>query len=286
MKKASVVGIVAALVAFFFQTANAQQLSAIVPTIDIQVCSTRTAVLVFPATILGADRGSDQITTAIMKGAENILRVKASAESITPTNLTVYTADGRLYGFNVSFAFQPLTSIYNLAQLNRREIAAPVIIRPGVLNPAEVADVAAWVAGRKPQPTGPRDKAGRVRLSLRGVYIEKGVMFFQLSLSNRSRIPFDLDFARFYIKDGKQIKRVAELEVEKIPLYIHQADTGSIQPFETRSIVVAAEKFTVARGRHFRIELFERGGDRHLSIKLRQEHLMNALSYRPNEGLE
>src|SRR5665213_4036989 len=68
-----------------------------------------TTVLIFPASIKPGDKGTSDHEFIIQKqpGAENILKLKAARQDFTPSNLHVFTSDGKIYAFDVSFAPNP-----------------------------------------------------------------------------------------------------------------------------------------------------------------------------------
>jgi len=251
----------------------------------IDVTTGQTTILVFPAPVIGADRGNGNIVTKTLTGTQNVLRVKAAQADFSPTNLTVITNDGRLYAFTVDYKTRPMQLTYNLNVINREAIPAPVLIRPGMLNDAEVADYARLIASAKPFVNAPKNKAGKMTLTLKGVYVHQGVLFLQLQLRNKSTIAYDQDFSRFYIRDHKQIRRTAAMEKEISPLFFYQDSEGSIGGADKRTIVVAFEKFQISRGRDFMIELFERNGERHLSLRLSEKDIEQAKTIMPGVSL-
>jgi len=51
-------------------------------------------------------------------GVENVLKVKAARKDFPPTNLHVFTADGRVYAFDVSYSPNPPQTTYDLTKLD------------------------------------------------------------------------------------------------------------------------------------------------------------------------
>ncbi len=72
----------------------------------IEVCMNKTTSLIFPSAIVSIDRGSNEIM--VQKSADNILKVKSVGDSLKETNLTVVTADGKLFSFLVKYNADPL----------------------------------------------------------------------------------------------------------------------------------------------------------------------------------
>ena len=87
---------------------------------------------------------------------------------------------------------------------------------------------------------------------------------------------FDIDFLRFSIRDKKAVKRTALQEVELTPLYI-AGDTKVIKAKGQQVIVVALPKCTLAPAKVLALEVGERNGGRHLSLAVRNRHLITAI---------
>jgi len=70
------------------------------------------------------------------------------------------------------------------------------------------------------------------------------------------------------IRDKQRVKRTASQEEELQPLYVYK-EHGAITAGKTKqTIVIAFPKFTVADHKNFVIQLFEKSGDRNLSLKI------------------
>lgn len=247
----------------------------------IDVTSNQTTVLVFPAAVIGADRGSADVLTRTVKDVPNVLKLKAAKPDVDATNVTVFTADGRLYSFKVQYNANPSCLAADLTVLNRHHMPAPLQFPTGKLNQSETADYARALADLKADRRRPRQKNGGISLSLQGLYIHQGTLFFKLRVHNSSPIPYELDFGRFYFKDRKRVKRTAAMEKELQPRYQYQNGEGPLDSGENRTIVVAFDQFTLGAGRSFLMELFEQNGDRHLSLRLSGKELLDAKTILP-----
>ncbi|MEO8172835.1 MAG: DUF4138 domain-containing protein, partial [Sediminibacterium sp.] len=60
----------------------------------LEITANKTTNLVFPASILSIDRGSQDVIVQKAAGVENILRVKADTKAFAETNLSIITSDG------------------------------------------------------------------------------------------------------------------------------------------------------------------------------------------------
>lgn len=238
-----------------------------------------TSVLIFPAAIAegGIDRGSAGIISKQVDGVPNILKIKAAAKDFTNTNLTVITKDGKVYSFYVTYARYADDKPIDMAKEARKE-AAVAFFKDRKLNDAQVRQVAAHIATRKSFMRRPKEKTYGVSVRLQGIYISEDVLFYRISLDNKTHIDYGLDFMRCYIRDKQRVKRTASQEQELQPLFVYK-EHGNITAGKTRqTIVIAFPKFTVADHKNFVMQLFEKNGDRNLALKIDGKDIEKAIS--------
>src|ERR1700733_10464364 len=63
--------------------------------------------LVFPVAIRTGIKVSRDVLVQKVKGVENVIELKAARPHFTPTNLSVFGLDGRLYSFDLEYADNP-----------------------------------------------------------------------------------------------------------------------------------------------------------------------------------
>lgn len=232
--------------------------------IKIEICANKTVSLVFPANIISVDRGSDQVLT--QKATDNILKVKAASDSCRETNLTVVTADHKIYSFIIVYAEHPA---HLTIHLGNKEMVKTVNHLDTVCNK---------VLRLRPNLTGLKFSAGKVSLQLIGWYISGSTMFCKLKMENRSQIGYDIDELRFYIRDKNTLRRTASQEILQQPLYI-SGDTSTIPGRSSRFWIIVLNKFTIPDEKLFEVEVLERNGGRNLLIKLYNRQLMVAKAF-------
>ncbi len=239
------------------------------PTV-IEVGKNITTMLVFPAPIKDADRGSGDIIIQPVNKARHVLKVKAIKDDFSPTNLTVFTLDDKIYTVAVVYARHPQELSYNFTSspLN----SPPSSVRG--LNDAEIEQNATVIAGLKPSRRSPRQSAYSMKCKLTGIYSKDGILFFQFYLKNNSNIPFNIDFLRCYQRDKVKSKRSSQMEKEVTPRYCLQQT--SIDAHKGAYYVAAFDQFTIANNKVFVIECFEKSGDRHMVLKLKGKHILRA----------
>ena len=232
--------------------------------ISIEVAVNKTTSLLFPSAIVSVDRGSNGIM--VQKSAENILKVKAVADSMKETNLTVVTADGKLYSFLVNYHPNPLHLILQFGQ-------AETVKFTHALN-----GVCSEVTKLKNNLAGLQFTAGKMSIKLLGWYVRGAQLYCKIKIENRSQIGYDIDRLHFYLRDNHAVKRAASQEIILRPAYL-QGDTGTIRGRSARIWVVAMEKFTIPDDKHFAIEILEKNGGRHLYLKSFNRQLMLAKEF-------
>lgn len=262
-----------------FTSTFAQELpanTAVITPMELSITNNETSVLIFPTAIKSVDRGSSEILTKVVKDVSNVLKLKATAENLSPTNLHVFTADGKVFAFTVKYNAAPSSLTIDLSQnQDRRAGTSPVKFSEQRLNDAGIEALAETITTMKPQHKRPRSiNIGKSRLALHGAYLKDGVLFFQLSLANRAKLPYHIDFTRTYIKDKKKTRRASVTEQEVQPLFTQFSDETAA-PGHPAIIVLAFDQFTIADGKYLAIEAFEKNGDRVLACRLKGKHLLN-----------
>ena len=237
----------------------------------LQLTHHKTTSLVFPDAIQSVDRGSRDVLAQVPAGVSHILLVKAARPGIGETNLTVITATGQLYTIDVRYAAAPQnTQIFFPARP-----AGPGT--PGTeLSLAQVQTLSADLENDTRFYHGIGARAGRAQARLEGIYSYGNTLFFRVVLTNRSPIPYNLDFYRMSIRDRRQARRTVRQERELLPRHIHGLGKTSLAAGQGQVLVFALDKFTVARDKELVLEFFEQDGTRHLPLRIRGRHLLRA----------
>ena len=93
--------------ASFCQSSTGKLQTTIIEPYPLQITLNKTTNLIFPYAIKSVDRGSADVLAQKAKGVENILLVKAGRQNFSETNLSVITADGKLYSFVLDYINNP-----------------------------------------------------------------------------------------------------------------------------------------------------------------------------------
>lgn len=125
-----------------------------------------------------------------------------------------------------------------------------------------------------------KDKEGDIKAELNNVLISEGSFYFRLQLSNRSSIPYDIDFIRFYIRDLKAAKRTVTQEEEVYPDAVFGQESSAVAPKARLIKIFRLNKFTVADDKALFIEVYEKNGARHLDMKISRADIEDARTVR------
>lgn len=258
----------------YSQNAQGSTVSVIEP-YPLAITYFKTTNLMFPYAIKSVDRGSKDILAQKATGFENILQVKAGKQGFNETNLTVITADGKLYSYVLSYTDNP--SVLNLQFSGADKSADNTLFLADNPNEAVIQEDAKKVAAEKGNVRGVKDKKYGIKLRLNGLFIRDDVMYYQIRVTNKSTINYGIGQFRFFIRDQKKSKRTATQEIEIKPLYI-QNDTSAIAGQSEHILVFALPKFTIPDKKYLAIQLMEKSGGRHLELDVHNKTIIKAQS--------
>jgi conjugative transposon TraN protein len=262
----------------------------------------KTTHIIFPYGLVYTDVGDESILAEKAPDADNILRLKAAQPLDFPeTNLTVLTTDGKYYSFLISYAVNPTELNISLipGKTKASNEQSPETARnhagqtvPGLgeglalfsrfqFTRVEMERVCETLLKKKRFIRDLGAVGNQMTWALQGLYVQDQLFFFHLRAENQSQIHFDVDFIRFAIKDKKVSKRTPEQEIALETVYVHHGSLGLGHQkqilgkgFEDKIFVMP--KFTIPDNKGLVIELFEKGGGRHLQFTLGNEDILRA----------
>lgn len=240
----------------------------------LEITSSKTSNIVFPFAIVSVDRGSKEILVQKAQGVENILQVKAASDSFPESNLSVVTADGKLTTFLVSYVEDPASLNLSVDPKNRANENSIFTPKEDV-NESIVRKHAQLVMDSKDYYPGLKNDKNDIALYLKGIFIEDDVLYFRFNITNWSNVGYDVDQFRFFIRDQRKAKRTASQEIEVLPLYISK-EPEKIPGKTMDTHVFALPKFTIPDKKYLAVQLMERDGGRHLTLKIKNRHIIGA----------
>ncbi len=277
MKKISVVLLIGFTLALCGEQGFAQITSeyeiAVIRPYHLLITFYKTTTLLFPYSIKSVDRGSKDVLAQKAKGVENVLQVKAGKPGFEQTNLTVITADGKLYSYIVDYTDKP--DVLNIQFYDNKEDHSDALFSNATFNDAQIQAGAKKAAIEKRNIKTIADKSSGIKIQMDGLYIKDDVMFFRIKAQNKSDINYTTEMLRFYIRDEKKSKRTASQELEIRHLYV-LGDTSVITAQSENVLVFALPKFTLPDKKYFAIELTEKGGGRNVGLRVHNKTIVRA----------
>ncbi|HSZ32224.1 MAG TPA: conjugative transposon protein TraN [Puia sp.] len=248
------------IVAFILLTSIHGFSQTIIPSFNLSVCFQKTTNIIFPYRIEKADIGSGDVIGHKDALLENVLFLKANRKGFIPTNLSVYTSDGKLYSFLVQYKENPDT--LNL-QFFKNENLAPTV--SDSINDAKLDSDASVILDQEAflhRRTNDQD----MKLILQGIYIKDHLMWFRMEIKNQSEIDYQPEYIRFYIKDKHSGKRTAIQETDLSSVW--QTSNHSIAGQNSESFVFAFPAFTIDKHKKIVIQISEKNGGRQLILEI------------------
>ena len=222
------------------------------------------------------DRGSKDILVQKAGGVENILQLKAATPDFEETNLTVITADGRLYSYLLDYSAAP--SALNLKFTSQVTSEHMALFPAETFNEAKLKENAKTIIGKSKTISGIKDKKYKMNLSLSALFIHNEVMYCQIKVKNSSNIDYDINQFRLFIRDRRKSKRTASQEIEIKPLLV-QNNIATVAGQSEHTFVFALQKFTIPDKKYLIVQLMEKNGGRNLKLKISNKQLMKGARY-------
>ena len=237
-----------------------------------------TTILIFPAPVKEADRGNKDLLAQKQPAVDNVLKIKASRRDFTPTNLHVFTSDGKIYAFDVSYTPDPPQTTYDLTKLDSSGSAGAsqqklIEFSRQTIDIEQLKADANKVRGAKPSFSTSSRKY-RMKVQLQTICQVGDLLLFGFEITNRSNLSYDIDFTRLYIRDKRSVKRSSLQQREMPPLYVDTVTT--VPGHSSVKWVVAVSKFSIPDQRKFVFETYERNGGRHLVLEVKNRQLFRA----------
>lgn len=239
---------------------------------NLQIGYSKTTSIVFPYAIKSVDKGSQDILMQKAKGVENILMLKAAKQNFTQTNLTVVTSDNRLYVFVLNY--DEVCPDLTIKADHSSVVNEEVLFSLDNENQKKIEHYAKLSLSKKKQIRGLKCSKFEMKLSVTGIFIHHDVIYIRLALGNTSKINYETDQLRFFIRDQKKSKRTASQEIEILSL-LSTSSSSVIADKSEVNVVYALSKFTIPEKKYLTIQLIEKNGGRQIEIDVKNKDLIN-----------
>lgn len=239
---------------------------------NVQIAYSKTTSIVFPYAIKSIDKGSQDILMQKAKGVENILLLKAAKQNFIQTNITVVTTDSRLYVFVLNY--DEVCPDLNIKADNSAIVNNDILFSLDNENQKKIEQYSKLALFKKKKIGGLKSSRFDINLSVNGIFIHQDVLYFRLVLGNASKINYDIDQLRFFIRDQRKSKRTASQEIEILPLF--STSNSMLIPDKSEvNLVYALSKFTIPEKKYLTIQLVEKNGGRQLEIDIKNNDLID-----------
>lgn len=275
----------------------------------VEVTFAKTVHIIFPAAVRYVDLGSNHIIAGKADGAENVIRVKATTEGFPgETNFSVICEDGSFFSFNAKYAREPEMLNIEMKVFLENEDTSDFWLRPksyvrhsssklgSALTETDFSHTRMNIYFRELGNESPllvklimqsiyknNDRKIRhlgskrfgIQFVVKGIYTYNGILYVHTQTKNSSNVPFDTDFIKFKIIDKKVPKRTAiqETVLDAVRSYNEVVEIGGKATVRT---VYALPKFTIPDDKILLVELYEKNGGRHQSIRVENADIVNA----------
>ncbi|WP_413512876.1 conjugative transposon protein TraN [Myroides odoratus] len=244
----------------------------------VELTQNKTTHILFPSSIEYVDLGSSEIIASKVEATSNVLRLKTVREAISPTNFTVITNDGKYYSFNVIYNEHPTQLSYDLTkfekQVNKQQ--SEVLFKDlGTTSPGLADIFMKAIIKKNKKKLNIKSKSYGVQARLKSIYTQDGKLYFHISISNKSNLPYEVDYVSFKIKDRRTTKRTTVQEVALKPIRSY-SDFQTINSQGKQDNVFMLDQFTLSDKQVLLIEVNEKSGMRNLVLKIKILGLLKA----------
>lgn len=232
-------------------------------TVDtISVTTDKTVHIQFNSNIVYCDLGSSLVAASIVPSVPSLLRIKAKAEFSTPTNVSIMTADHVFTTFIVKYSTSPEKYLHQI-------FTTP---KPGN-NKKNILEVLNTL---RPSLSHIGTREYRLEFNVNSLYIVKDKIYITLAVKNKSNISYQAETINFLTEDITK-NRTANQRLNLEPLA--SLGTLSAAPRSQGIITFCLDKLTLPNDKLLRIDIFEKNGNRNVTLSLTSQDIINALPY-------
>lgn len=251
----------------------------------VEVAFNKTLHILFPSEVVYVDLGSLDLIADKADGAQNVVRIKAAKQDFTEeTNFSVITADGCFYSFTAVYSENPSQLNIEMEDWLHKNPYSDFANRQMYIRLDELSGETPLTVNRIMYTILRRNvrdiksvgsKRFGIEVLLRGVYVHGDLFYLHVSLRNRSKVAFDIDYIRFKICDRKTARRTAVQETFVNPVRVFDEIMRVDAEAMIRNVFVF-RKFTIPDDKVLVIEVYERNGGRHQRFEIENSRLVGA----------
>lgn len=232
---------------------------------DVVANNSNTTEIFFPADIVYCRQGNEEVFG--VEYFNNMVRINTTFDTFISSNLFVVDKDMNTYEITIKNG-HALTYSYNFD--DGRTYVAHIDA-----NSIEMENLINKLHFKKRNIFSMGVIKNKFEMSLANLYVYEDFIFFVFDIRNFSNINYDVDFVKCFLRDQKKMKNSIQQEVQYDP--IHQKDFSKrIFGKSSNRFVLAFNKFTIPDDKVFEIEMFEKGGGRHMKLSILNEYILSA----------
>lgn len=251
----------------------------------VEVAFNKTLHILFPSEVVYVDFGSLDLIADKADGAQNVVRIKAAKQDFTEeTNFSVITADGCFYSFTAVYSENPSQLNIEMEDWLHKDPYSDFANRQMYIRLDELSGETPLTVNRIMYTILRRNvrdiksvgsKRFGIEVLLRGVYVHGDLFYLHVSMRNRSKVAFDIDYIRFKICDRKTARRTAVQETFVNPVRVFDEIMRVDAEAMIRNVFVF-RKFTIPDDKVLVMEVYERNGGRHQRFEIENSRLVGA----------
>lgn len=232
---------------------------------EVVANNSNTTEIFLPADVVYCRQGNEEVFG--IEYYNNMIKVNTTFDNFLPSNLFVVDKDNTTYEITIKND-HALTYSYNLddgrsyiAHIDANSIEMEKLIDRLHLKKRNIFSLGII--------------KNKFEFSLANLYVNGDFMFFVFDIKNFSNIDYDVDFVKCFIRDQKKLKNAIQQEVQYEPVQQKDFSKRIFGKSENR-FVLAFNKFTIPDDKIFEIEMFEKGGGRHMRLSVLSEYILSA----------
>lgn len=261
--------LIISIFAFFYISTFAQNI--------LTVSDTKTSHLVCPDKVNYVQAGDYTLVQAeVVPELSNLIRIKALQPFEKPTSLTVVCAD-QIYSFELQYGNEaPIT--YPIETFDSQK----AMTFSGKMMPDYVLkDLCDQVLDQHRHNFRKRktEKDG-IKIRLNTIHLKNDALFFELQITNKTNMAYDVESFNFWITDKKKAKATNVQEYQIFPEYQRNKVQRIYGDVTVREVFVI-QKMTIPDQRILKIEMGEKAlgnTGRKLSFSLKNKDILKAKS--------
>lgn len=212
----------------------------------------------------------------ITQKEDALITIKALDTDFSPTKINVQEiSTAKIYRIPVEYSY---------GRAGRRiEVGGQPAMTVKVIKTSDYnyGAVVTQLATGKRKDVVDHEKTGGVKAWVDKLSLAGNRVFFRLDIRNKSNLPYEIDFVRFYIRDLKTVARMATHEQEIVPLITTLHKKTAIAHKQEIAKVFGFHRFSLSEDQALNIELYEKNGNRHLYLQIKQKDLDDLKTINP-----